>query len=114
MGTGSRGIILPCTPNFMPNFSCEGFPKPTQTKPNHTTTQIRPLPAGPTERAWRVAVLIIKGVRESTLSVGKSRARNPTQNPTQNPTSIVAKTLCVLLYLLYICLLGGASFFYIR
>ena len=26
---------------------------------------------------------IIKGVRESTLSVGKSRARNPTQNPTQ-------------------------------
>ena len=31
-------------------------------------------------------VLIIKGVRESTLSVGKSRARNPTQNPTQNPT----------------------------
>ena len=31
-------------------------------------------------------VLIIKGVRESTLSVGKSRARNPTQNPTQKPT----------------------------
>jgi len=31
-------------------------------------------------------VLIIKGVRESTLSVGKSRARDPTQNPTQNPT----------------------------
>ena len=26
-------------------------------------------------------VLIIKGVRESTLSVGKSRARDPTQNP---------------------------------
>ena len=29
---------------------------------------------------------MIKGVRESTLSVGKSRARNPTQNPTQKPT----------------------------
>ena len=31
-------------------------------------------------------VYFIKGVRESTLSVGKSRARNPTQNPTQKPT----------------------------
>ena len=30
-------------------------------------------------------LIIIKGVRESTLSVGKSRARNPTQNPTQQP-----------------------------
>ena len=33
-----------------------------------------------------ITVLIIKGVRERTLSVGKSRARNPTQNPTQKPT----------------------------
>ena len=28
--------------------------------------------------------IIIKGVRESTLSGGKSHARNPTQNPTAN------------------------------
>ena len=35
----------------------------------------------------RSTVLIIKGVRESTPSVGKSRARNPTRNPTQKPTS---------------------------
>ena len=31
-----------------------------------------------------VKVLIIKGVRESTLSVGKSRARNPTQNKSEH------------------------------
>ena len=28
--------------------------------------------------------MTIKGVRESTLPVGKSHARNPTQNPTPN------------------------------
>jgi hypothetical protein len=32
----------------------------------------------------RFSVLIIKGARGSTLSVGKSHARNPTQNPTPN------------------------------
>ena len=41
---------------------------------------------GVRERTLSDTVLIIKGVRESTLSVGKSRARNPTQNPTQKPT----------------------------
>ena len=54
---------------------------------------------------------MIKGVRESTLSVGKSRARNPTQNPTQKPTpnrpyaltsffhSVVTCSFCKKLYL---------------
>ena len=46
----------------------------------------RTIPATSNPDPDQEQVLIIKGVRESTLSVGKSHARDPTQNSTQNPT----------------------------
>ena len=44
---------------------------------------------------FRSAVLIIKGVQESTLSVGKFRARNPTKNPL-SPSPYLSGTVCFL------------------
>ena len=40
-----------------------------------------------------LTLLVIKGVRESTLSVGKSRARNPTQNKSENQKEKTNSTL---------------------